>query len=298
MLKRITAMALAVMLVAGCAGCARDVRPTEPSTAPSTQATTESTEGSTTEATTPSEETAPLPEPETVSILDFLTIATQPVGSTMYVWGGGWNEEDTGAGVEAVTLGISPQWSTFAALQDASYNYKDTRYQIHDGLDCSGYVGWAVYNIMETRDGNPGYVCASTQMSQALADRGLGEFIRAQDMTEWLPGDIMSMEGHCWIVAGMCDDGSVLLLHASPPGVIFCGTTLPDGSYSQAVALAERIMREQYPEWYSRWPNCSRPYSYLTDSSAMRWSDEMLDDKEGLRKMCADEVVQTIYSAY
>lgn len=32
------------------------------------------------------------------TLQNFLTIAIQPVGQTMYVWGGGWNEEDTGAG--------------------------------------------------------------------------------------------------------------------------------------------------------------------------------------------------------
>lgn len=289
-MKRITAAILAIVLCSACTGCTEELPPaTDATTVPTAGTTTPSITEPTTEPTLP-------PEPDTVSILDFLTIATQPVGNTMYVWGGGWNEEDTGAGIEAVTLGLSPQWAAFAAAQGADYNYKDTRYQIHDGLDCSGYVGWAVYNIMETENGRPGYVCASTKMAQTLAQRGLGEYIPAEDMEVWLPGDIMSMKGHVWIVVGMCDDGSVLLLHASPPGVIFSGTTLPDGSPSQAVALAQQIMQTHYPDWYARFPDVSRPHSYLTGSSAMRWSDAMLDDKEGLRSMSAEKVIQAIYA--
>lgn len=297
-MKKLLAALLAALLLTG---CQRPVppqpQPTEPVTEPpqtTAPPTAETTQPSTAETTQPSTE-ATLPEPDTVSVLDFLQIATEPVGSTMYVWGGGWNEEDTGAGIEAVTLGISPQWALFAAQQDSSYDHDDTRYQIHDGLDCSGYVGWAVYNIMETENGNPGYVCSSTKMAQTLSQRGLGDYIPAEDMTQWLPGDIMSMKGHVWISAGMCDDGSVLLLHASPPGVIFSGTRLIDGSDSEAVALARQIMQTHYPDWYARYPDCARPHSYLTTSSAMRWSDEMLDDPEGLRTLTAPEVAQLLY---
>ena len=115
----------------------------------------------------------PTPEPvEKTSILGFLQTAILPVGQTMYVWGGGWNEEDTGAGVEAVTLGISPAWAEFAAKQDAAYDYKKTKYQIHDGLDCSGYVGWVVYNVLETENGKDGYVLSSTKMAEEFASHG------------------------------------------------------------------------------------------------------------------------------
>lgn len=291
-LKSIIGLALTGMLCIGCAKTAP--APTDATTAPPTQASTESS-APTTEPTEPPAETTPAPEVDTVSILDLLRIAVEPVGSTMYIWGGGWNEEDTGAGTEAVTLGVSPQWAQFAALQGSDYNYKNHRYQIHDGLDCSGYVGWVVYNVMETTNGRPGYVCSSTDMSRMLADRGLGDYISAEDMDQWLPGDIMSMKGHVWISLGMCDDGSVLLVHASPPGVILCGTTLPDGGDSQAITLAERIMAEHYPDWYSRYPRCDRPFSYLEKSSAMRWSSVMLSDEEGLREMSAEEVAKVLF---
>lgn len=232
---------------------------------------------------------------EKKSLLGFLETAMEPVGSTMYVWGGGWNEEDTAAGVEAVTLGISPKWAEFAAEQNSSYDYNTTRYQIHDGLDCSGYVGWAVYNVLETENGQEGYVLSSTEMASNYAQRGLGEYIPVESMTQWQAGDVMSMSGHVWIVVGMCDDGSVLMLHSSPPGVSFCGTRLADGSKSQAVVLAEKVMSEHYPDWYAKYPDCARSYSYLTTSSAMRWSRDVLSDDEGLNEMTAEEIVEVIF---
>ena len=281
--------ALLMLAFSGCSGDApaastQSIPVTESSAAPEP-----STETSIPSTTMPQ-------EPEQVSILDFLEIAAAPVGSTMYVWGGGWNEADTGAGIEAVTLGLSERWAAFAKEQDSGYNYKDHRYQIHDGLDCSGYVGWAVYNVMETENGGEGYVSSSTGMAQALADRGLGEYISREDMDRWLPGDIMSMKGHVWISLGMCGDGSVLLLHSSPPGVIFCGTALADGSDSQAVKLAQTIMSTHYPDWYAHYPDCSRPASYLEKSSAMRWNTNVLADKEGIRQMSAEQVVNLLFS--
>lgn len=283
---------LAALLMLALSGCSGDAPAASTQSIPVTESSAApepSTETSIPSTTMPQ-------EPEQVSILDFLEIAAAPVGSTMYVWGGGWNEADTGAGIEAVTLGLSERWAAFAKEQDSGYNYKNHRYQIHDGLDCSGYVGWAVYNVMETENGGKGYVSSSTGMAQALADRGLGEYISREDMDRWLPGDIMSMKGHVWISLGMCGDGSVLLLHSSPPGVIFCGTALADGSDSQAVKLAQTIMSTHYPDWYARYPDCSRPASYLEKSSAMRWNTNVLADEEGIRQMSAEQVVNLLFS--
>lgn len=246
-------------------------------------------------AALPNLETGTETEAQTPSVLNFLQTAIRPVGSTMYVWGGGWNEEDTGAGVEAVTLGVSDRWAEFAAQQDENYNFDTTRYQIHDGLDCSGYVGWAVYNVMETSNGRPGYVGASSKMASDLAARGLGQYIPVEYLTSWQAGDIMSMDGHVWIVVGMCDDGSVLLLHSSPPGVVFSGTSLPDGSDSQAVLLAEQIMSTYFPSWYAKYPDCDCSHTYLTSSSAMRWSRDVLTDEEGLCGMSAEEVIGVLF---
>lgn len=46
------------------------------------------------------------------------------------------------------------------------------------------------------------------------------------------------------------EDGSVLLVHSSPPGVQISGTPTPNGDLSsQAILLANSIMPERYPAW-------------------------------------------------
>ena len=44
------------------------------------------------------------------------------------------------------------------------------------------------------------------------------------------PGDICTMATHVWMSLGCCPDGSILLVHSSPPGCILCGTLLPGGA--------------------------------------------------------------------
>ncbi len=288
---------VSVLLLSGCAGPAT---PPGTATPPTGQTTQTAAPPQSSTATTPPQGTTQVPPttaaaPQEPTLLSFLQIATMPVGKTMYIWGGGWNEEDTAAGTEAVTLGLSPRWEAFAAAQDSSYDYNATRYQIHDGLDCSGYVGWAVYNALETENGREGYVMASGKMAQVYAQMGLGTYIPVSELTEWKPGDIMSMPGHVWIVVGMCSDGSVLFLHASPPGVMFSGTLLSDGSESEAAKLAKAIMESQYPDWHSRFPESARPYSYLTASSAMRWSQSVLSDPQGVGELSAEEVAALLF---
>ena len=237
------------------------------------------------------------PVPGKRSMENLLFTAKEPLGDTMYVWGGGWNEEDTGAGIEAVTIGVSPRWKEFTAQQDADYNFKDTEYQIHDGLDCSGYVGWVIYNVFETENGSgeeDGYVMKASSMAEAFAGVGWGTYRKASEVTEWKPGDIMSMEGHVWICLGMCDDGSVLLMHSSPPGVRISGTYMADGRKSQAVELAEQCMRQQYPRWFEKYPECGVKNNYLTTAAQMRWN-ETLSDEYGIREMDAYETVEFLF---
>ena len=224
-----------------------------------------------------------------------LLLAKQPLGNTMYVWGGGWNEEDTGAGIDAVTLGISPKWEEFAVKQDENYDFNDTRYQIHDGLDCSGYLGWMVYNLMETEGGNPGYVVSSSKMAKFLAEKGFGEYTESSKVQNWQPGDIMSMKGHVWMSLGSCDDGSVVVLHASPPGVTLSGTILANGDESKAVKLAKIYMKKYYPEWYKKFGVKACEYRFLTDSDRMRWSGEILTDRYQLRGKNAWEILKWMF---
>ena len=50
-------------------------------------------------------------------------------------------------------------------------------YEIHKGLDCSGYVGWTIYNTLETKSnhGN-GYVLKAEEMTKTFANMKLGSY--------------------------------------------------------------------------------------------------------------------------
>lgn len=241
------------------------------------------------------------------TIANLLVTALQPVGNTMYVWGGGWNEEDEGAGYETRRIGVSPRWKQFADEQTADYDFKKTRYQIHDGLDCSGYIGWVIYNVFEECSVKKGYVMPAAYMAWEFAGMGWGRYTPAEYVTDWKAGDIMSAKGHVWMSLGMCEDGSVLLLHASPPGVSLCGTAemprlhttglsgVKDKSGSQAELLAEQYMSKYYPKWYERYPNCSRDVAYLKKSSQMRWNRGTLSDAEKLTEKTASEVLAWLF---
>lgn len=232
-------------------------------------------------------------EIKTPSLLGFLQTALLPVGNTMYVWGGGWNEADTGAGPGAVNIGVLPTWSEFAALQDKDYNYKEHRYEVENGLDCSGYVGWAVYNLFEQEDGKEGYVYSSTDTAAKYSEAGWGELW--ENPTEFLPGDIVSRKGHVWISLGMCEDGSVVVLHSSPPGISICGTAGKNGDKSQAVLLAEQYMEKYYPAWQEKYPNRQVGEKYLTDVWVMRWKKEILADAEVIQEMSAAQVLKRLF---
>lgn len=229
------------------------------------------------------------------SLKELLNIALQPVGKTMYVWGGGWNEEDNGAGEETRRIGLSPLWEEFAQKQGAFYDYETTRYQIHQGLDCSGYIGWVVYNLLETENEKEGYVTKASQMAKSLADKGLGDYTKNKQVTDWQPGDVMSMEDHVWMVVGACQDGSVVLLHSSPPGVTLAGTKLDGKDKSMAETLAAKYMAKYYPHWYEKYPDISCDTTYLETAHRMRWSPKILQDAEGLRYKNAEEILMVLF---
>lgn len=222
----------------------------------------------------------------------FLRRALKPVGHTMYVWGGGWNQADSGAGAEACALAPSPRWARFAARQGADYDWHDTRYCIHDGLDCSGFVGWAVYGVFAACDGCEGYVMPAARMAADFAARGWGCFTPAPKVHERQAGDVLSTQGHVYLSLGDCADGSALFVHASPPGVQLGGSPAPDGTPdSQAVALARAWMRAYCPDWYARFPQVARPMAYVTEYDRFRWSACVLPDPDGVRGMDARAVL-------
>ena len=235
---------------------------------------------------------------KTSTMEKFLQTALEPVGTTMYIWGGGWDSEDSNAGATSTRIGLSPTWERYARLQDETYDFEEHKWERENGLDCSGYVAWVLYNTFETKDGEMGYVMTSTDMALTYARWRFGKGIKNPD--EFLPGDIVSMEGHVWISLGTCEDGSVLLVHSSPPGVMVCGTGTPAvddvqrqgvESKSIAIQLAEEFMSEYYSDWYERYPNCSKPASYLKNVMVMRWNERTLNGAKEIQKLSGEEMM-------
>lgn len=224
----------------------------------------------------------------------------------MYIYGGGWNEADTGAGKEAMTIGVSPKWEQFCNTCDSTYDFKSYDYRrdksvIHLGLDCSGYVGWVLYNTLYETDGERGYVFKSTEAVKSLAKMGYGERVERAEVRTHRAGDIMSSAcgccSHVYICVGECEDKSLVLLHSSPPGVQLSATYSPDGAKdSQAVELVRSYMKKYYGEWFNRFPNFVRDEKYLTHYEML--TNNFLPDLDRLRNMTADSILKIIIDEY
>lgn len=218
----------------------------------------------------------------------------------MYIWGGGWDSNDAKAGKTATQIGVDQNWAEFAQKQDANYDFEEHMDEQENGLDCSGYVGWVMYNLFEDRDGQDGYVSLSTGMAENLARKGWGKLIK--NPQKFLPGDIVSMQGHVWICLGTCEDGSVLLIHSSPPGVSICGTVVPGTEMTEdmeqadsiAIQLAEAYMSSNYPKWQEKYPNRAVPSTYLENVTVLRWNSDTLKDVEKYQSLSGEEVLDLL----
>ncbi len=195
-----------------------------------------------------------------------------------------------------------PQWKKFARQQDENYDFKAHRYERENGLDCSGFVGWVLYNTFERKEGQTGYVTTSTDFAESLASRGWGRLIK--NPREFVSGDIVSMDGHVWICLGTCKDGSVLLVHSSPPGVSVCGTPIPkcdvttevkkmqdNLSQSMAVNLATDYMEKYEPQWQEKYPNRNVSASYMENVTVFRWNSSIMKDAKEFQKRNAEEII-------
>ncbi len=247
------------------------------------------------------------------TLKNLLTTALTPMGGALYVYGGGWNREDTGAGPQTVRIGLAPEWCAFFRMQNECYSYRDyypvsgENVYYYAGLDCSGYLGWTVYNTLHDRDGLPGYVCSSVAMAGDFASRGWGCVKEIGQENALCPGDICSIKGHVWLCLGTCGDGSVLLAHSTPSdsragcpggGVQLSALSPQDNGCCQAMILAETVMR-RCSAWYGRYAPVKKPWEVYTAFSGgvFRWAldGDVLTDPEGFAKLSAGEIVSRIF---
>lgn len=234
------------------------------------------------------------------TVKELLRTGLEPIGKCVYVYGGGWNEADTGAGKECMTQGLSSRWEEFYNQNDASYDWRKTKYQIHNGLDCTGYTGWVLYQLFGNSYSRNGYVFPSGQMAENYAKLFGSEIIPPERITVRQSGDVMAKKGHVYIVVGQCEDGSVVLMHASPPSVSLSGTVdRGRNDNSQAVRLAKAYMEKYFPTDAARYANYARVgrenYTYVTDFSEIRWKPAVLADPDGYRTMTAEEILQDLF---
>ena len=270
------------------------------------------------------------------TVKNFLKTALMPVGTTLYIYGGGWDWQDVGSAAQARSLGVSDDWVTFFENQDENFTYKekdgdkakaDPEHSFYPygeyneyyyaGLDCSGYVGWALYNTIEKKDGEDGYVSGATGMARKLSELGLGAWtqdVKAPDGKngyEMKPGDVMSINGHVWISLGTCEDGSVVILHSTPsksrtgqPGGGVQISAIGTDESCEAYALADRYMSKYYPTWYERYPtHLCAPNTYFTfegeNAGRFTWNisggKEAFTDPDGLQDMKPEEVLKVLF---
>ena len=268
------------------------------------------------------------------TLKNYLQTAMNPVGTALYVYGAGWDWQDDLSSNQSMTIGLSQSWIDFFQQQDANYTYKNSADPAHSyyphnswnqyyyaGLDCSGYVGWVVYNVMHTQNSvntdNDGYVMSSTKMAKTFADKGWGTWTR--DIKSFKPGDIFSMSGHVWTVLGVCDDGSIVFLHSTPSdskagqggGGVQLSALNPnsdDDKNCEAYKLVTKYMTKYYPEWSERYDAVLRSYdSYATPASGSEysktWSGNFswnldgtgLTDPDGYADMSAAEILADLF---
>lgn len=247
--------------------------------------------------------TAPPASREARTIENFLLGALQPVGNTLYVWGGGWAQPT------ATYIGVYPEWKVWYDSQSGSYdfsNYQDLSAETRSkGLDCSGFVGWSTYQVMETKSGvGSGYVAEASTIASVYASRGYGTLRNQTTLSkkdyigQFKPGDVGSMSGHTFIVLGQCSDGSLgdRPLHTA----VRAHQRDADagrGWDSEAITLAQRYMNQYYPSLMKKFnSSCSVGTSYIRASNMMRWKTNTLADPDGYKSKTAGQVLEDLFS--
>lgn len=258
------------------------------------------------------------------TLKNFLATALEPAGTALYVYGGSWDWQDMGSSAQSTTIGIPQTWIDFFQNQDANYTFKNSGDPAHSyyphkawnqyyfaGVDCSAYVAWVTYNVMNTQSGNDGYVMSSTKMAQTFAQTyNFGTWTREfSSSRDFKPGDIFSMKGHVWICLGVCEDGSMVILHSTPsdsktgqPGGGIQLSGVGESEDCQAVALAQTYMSRYYPQWSERYDAAFKSYdnyTSFTDTSAGKFSWNLdssgLEDPDGYTNMSAAEILADLF---
>ncbi len=257
------------------------------------------------------------------TLKNFLATAMEPVGTALYIYGGTWDWQDVGSSNQATSIGLAQTWVDFFQSKDSTYSYRNNSnyaesYYPHKaynqyyyaGIDCSGYVGWVMYNIMNTASSGEGFVQSSTSMAKTFAGKGYGTWTQSFDASDFKTGDMLSMNGHIWICLGVCDDGSLVIMHSTPSqskdgesggGVQISG--VGEDENCEAYALAQEYMERYFPAWSERYDAVFKTYSSYTSftgSSAGKFSWNLDEtgvlDPNGYADMSAEEILKDLFN--
>ena len=200
---------------------------------------------------------------------------------------------------------MKSNWQKFYLSQSSSYNYNNYRdlstTNRAKGLDCSGFVGWAAYQVMQTRSNvGYGYTVVSGEIGSYYRNTlGWGTVVNqnylSQHNYKLYPGDIGYDDGHTWIILGQCSDLSAVVLHSTPnAGVQISGTPTPSGTYnSQAVSLAKQYMSKF--AGYKKFDYHTSCGNYIRRGNYFRWN-ATLSDPNGYKNMTADQILADLFS--
>ena len=231
------------------------------------------------------------------TIKNYLAGALKPVGQALYIWGGGW--------YDSTLKGVKSNWQKFYLNQSSSYDYNNYRdlstTNRAKGLDCSGFVGWAAYQVMQTRSNvGYGYTVVSGDIGNYYRKTlGWGTVVNqnylSQHNYKLYPGDIGYDDGHTWIVLGQCSDRSAVIIHSTPnAGVQIAGTPTPEGkSNSQAAALAKKYMSRY--AGYKKYEYHTTTGNFIRRGNYMRWYPATLSDPDGFKYKTADQILKIMF---
>lgn len=230
------------------------------------------------------------------TIKNYLAGALQPVGEALYVWGGGWND--------STRKGVSPTWKQWYDSQNSSYDYNNYRDlstgNRAKGLDCSGFVGWSAYQVMQAKSGiGYGYTVVASEVGSYYKSLGWGSILTqsqlSKDNWELHAGDVGYNSGHTWIVLGQCKDKSAVIVHSTPnAGCQISGTPTPSGNYSsEAIALAKKYMSRY--AGFTKYNYHTSSGNYIKNGNYLRWNSNTLSDPDGYRDMTADEILADLF---
>ena len=233
---------------------------------------------------------------------DLIRHALSAVGKVLYVWGGGWNEADDGAGSIAMIRGIPPSVTDFTCEMTrncaipCAYDYREHRYRLDSGYDCSGYLGWVIWQVLGPSPSPEGYVFPSAKQARMLAHLGLGQILPDDRKIFAGPGDIVSIPGHVYLSLGCEEDGSMLIVHASPPAVSLSAVPAPGAEENGvAVLLARTLCRSVWPLHAARFPVSVKSRArYTQKAEVFRFDPHILPDPDGISELSAAEVMRRL----